>query len=1321
LVSEQTSYGICEMEAESSFSQIAPPVFDGENYQLWAVKMETYLEALDLWEAVEEDYEVPPLPNNPTMAQIKNHKEKKTRKSKAKASLFAAVSTTIFTRIMSLKTAKDVWDYLKEEYEGDERIRGMQVMNLIREFELQKMKESETIKEYSDKLLGIVNKVRLLGTVFTDSRIVEKILVTVPERYEASITTLENTKDLSKITLAELLNALQAQEQRRLMRQDRTTEGALSAKHQNAGKNKKKNYKKHQESSSENNKIQSNSKFSRRNYPPCQHCGRTGHSPFKCWKRPDAKCSKCNQLGHEAVICRSKLEKQEANAQIADQEEEDQIFVATCFATKSSSESWLIDSGCTNHMTYDRTLFTDLKPAETAKVRIGNGDYISAKGKGTIAITTNSGTKKISDVLYVPNIDQNLLSVGQLIEKGFKVFFEDWCYHIHDLAGYEILRVKMMGKSFSFDPTEEKHTAYSTEVTLTETWHKRLGHCHLQRMLKMKKNDLIRGLPVLADHIPNCHACQFGKQNRFPFPNSTWRASQKLQLIHTDVAGPQRTPSLQGSLYYILFIDDFTRMCWIFFLKFKSEVAGVFWKFKKMVENQSGCKIQALRSDNGKEYTSAEFNLFCEEAGITHQLTAPYTPEQNGVSERKNRYVMEMTRCMLHEKELPKQFWAEAANTAVFLQNRLPSKALEDKTPFEAWYGYKPSLSFLKVFGSVCFVHIPQVKRDKLDKKAIPGIFVGYSSVSKAYKVYHPQTGKKTITRDVHFNEDEQWKWDDSQRTGRLLQEIKGNSLGEQTTDQWQNELEDDPPVRGTRPLSDIYQRCNVAICKPAGHEEALKVPKWKKAMEEEMLMIQKNKTWELVERPKDRKVIGVKWVYRTKLNADCSINKYKARLVVKGYAQIFGVDYSDTFAPVARLDTIRLLLAIASQKGWKVFQLDVKSAFLNGVLQEEIYVEQPDGFVVQGEEDKVYLLKRALYGLKQAPRAWYSRIDDHLQSLGFTKSLSEATLYVKQKGNDVLIVSLYVDDILVTGNHARLIEEFKQEMTDVFEMTDLGLMTYFLGMEVKQSQNEVFICQKKYAKEILKKFQMEECKATSTPMNQKEKLGKEDGTDKVDEGYFRSLIGCLMYLTATRPDILFAVSILSRFMHCASEMHLKAAKRILRYIKGTDNYSVKFEKCQSFKLCGFSDSDWAGSIDDMKSTSGYCFGLGSGVFSWCSKKQEIVAQSTAEAEFIAATAAVNQVLWLKKIMCDLHMEQKDKTEIFVDNQAAIAISHSPVFHGKTKHFNIKLYFLREVQKIGEVTLIYCKSEDQLADLFTKPLPVSKFELLRKKIGICSS
>jgi len=318
-------------------------------------------------------------------------------------------------------------------------------------------------------------------------------------------------------------------------------------------------------------------------------------------------------------------------------------------------------------MTHDKTLFKDLKPTKVSKVRIGNDSYISAKG--TIQISTISGIKTISDVLYVPDIDQNLLSVGQLLEKGFKVSFENQHCVIFDTTGREILKVKMRFKSFSFDPTEEEQTAYVTYVSSTELWHKRLGHCHIQRMLDMEKKDMTRGLPILSNHLSNCNACQFGKQNILPFPKTTWRASQKLQLIHTNVAGPQRTPSLQGSLYIILFIDDFTRMCWIFFLKFKHEVAGVFVKFKKMMENQSGCKIQFFRSDNGKEYTSTQFNLFCEEAGIEHQLTTPYTPQQNGVSERRNRYVMEMARCMLHEKEMPKHFLAKVANTAVFLQN----------------------------------------------------------------------------------------------------------------------------------------------------------------------------------------------------------------------------------------------------------------------------------------------------------------------------------------------------------------------------------------------------------------------------------------------------------------------------------------------------------------------------------------------------------------------------------------------------------------------------------------------------------------------------
>ncbi|KAG5235324.1 Retrovirus-related polyprotein from transposon [Salix suchowensis] len=328
------------------------------------------------------------------------------------------------------------------------------------------MKDSETIKEYSDKLMGIANRIRLLGTSFADSRIVEKLLVIVPEKYEASITTLENTKDLSNITLTELLNALQAQEQRRLMRQDHAIEGALQAKFPDSDK---KFFRKNSDSSSiKPNQGYNKGKFIKRNFPPCQHCNKSGHLPFKCWKRLDARCSKCNQLGHEAIICIFKNQKQEEDAQVVNQDDEDQMFVATCFSVQTTSDHWLIDSGCTNHMTFDKI----------AKVRIGNGECIEAKEKGTIAITTNSGSKTIAHVLYVPDIDQNLLSVGQLIEKGMKVIFENQYCCIFYATGHKILQARMKGKSFSFLPFEEEHNAFPTKLNYTELWHKRLGHCH---------------------------------------------------------------------------------------------------------------------------------------------------------------------------------------------------------------------------------------------------------------------------------------------------------------------------------------------------------------------------------------------------------------------------------------------------------------------------------------------------------------------------------------------------------------------------------------------------------------------------------------------------------------------------------------------------------------------------------------------------------------------------------------------------------------------------------------------------------------------------
>ncbi|KAJ8635046.1 hypothetical protein MRB53_009313 [Persea americana] len=729
------------------------------------------------------------------------------RKSKAKASLFAVVSSSIFTRVMTLKTAKGIWDFLKKEYEGNEQVKGMQVLNLIRDFEMQRMKESETIKDYSDRLLDIVNKVRLLGTDFSDSRIVQKILVTVPEKFEATISSIENSKDVSSITLAELLNALQAQEQRRLMRQEGSVNGAFHVTSQNNMCKKEK---------------QSNSNNSSNNttFPPCPHCKKSNHPQ------------------------------------------------------KSSKESWLIDSGCTSHMTYNQELFKELDKTAISKVKIGNGAYLAVKGKGTVAIEGHTGLKLISNVLYVPNINQNLLSVGQLLEKGYKVLFDDNYCLITDAQGREVFKVQMEGKSFALNLMEEEHAAVHKEDSTTMLWHRRLGHVHHTTLLFMKKNNLGEGLPELEEELPTCATCQYGKQTRLPFPqNKAWRATQKLQR-----------------------------------------------RMMILMKNLSG--------------------------EPDHSLTS-----------------------------------------------------------------------------------------------------------------------------------------------------IRGSSM--------------------------------------------------------------------------------------------------------------------------AQIDT------------------------------------------------------------------------------------------------------------------------FTREMKDVFEMTDLGKVKFFLGMESKQQKNEIFICQHKYAREILKKFHMEGCKPKATPMNQKEKFCKEDGAAKVDERLYRTLISCLMYLTATRLDIMNAISILSRYMHSASEIHFQAAKRIVRYIKDTIDYGLQFCKVKNFTLHGYSDSDWASCVDDMRSASGYCFSFGSAIFSWCSKKQEAIAQSTAEAEYVAAAAAVNQALWLRKLMADLNMEQKESAQIhamadlnmeqkesiqiLVDNQAAISIANNPVFHGKTKHFKLKLYFLREVQREGEIQLIYCKTENQNADILTKPLPKARYEFLRERIGVCSS
>ena len=367
-----------------------------------------------------------------------------------------------------------------------------------------------------------------------------------------------------------------------------------------------------------------------------------------------------------------------------------------------------------------------------------------------------------------------------------------------------------------------------------------------------------------------------------------------------------------------------------------------------------------------------------------------------------------------------------------------------------------------------------------------------------------------------------------------------------------------------------------------------------------------------------------------------------------------------------------------------------------------------------------VYRLQKALYGLKQAPRAWNIKIDSYFLQSGFQRSPSEPSLYVKtEEGtSNFLIACLYVDDLIYMGNSQLMMGDFKKDMMSRFEMTDLGLMRYFLGIQVKQENGRISLSQEKYATDLLKKFNMSCCKPTCTPMIINEKLSRNDGAEKVDETIYRKLVGSLIYLTNTRPDLVYAVSVVSRFMSEPSKLHFAAAKRILRYVQGTKSYGVVFQAEKDNKLVGYSDSDWAGSIDDRKSTSGNVFFLGTKPISWSSKKQSTVAMSSAEAEYISASGAACEAVWLRRILKDMKQCQTTPTILFCDNLSAIAMTKNPVFHNRSKHIELRHHFIRELASRGEIELAFCKTGDQVADIFTKPIPTAKFLYFREKLGV---
>ncbi|GKB09032.1 retrovirus-related pol polyprotein from transposon TNT 1-94 [Tanacetum coccineum] len=528
-------------------------------------------------------------------------------------------------------------------------------------------------------------------------------------------------------------------------------------------------------------------------------------------------------------------------------------------------------------------------------------------------------------------------------------------------------------------------------------------------------------------------------------------------------------------------------------------------------------------------------------------------------------------------------------------------------------------------------------------------------------------------------------------------------------------------PVQTRRQLATDPEMCmfalTVSIVEPKTIKEAMADSAWIEAMQEELHQFDRLQVWELVDKPFGKNVIKLKWLWKNKKDEDQTVIRNKARLVAKGYAQEEGIDFEESFAPVARLEAVRIFVAYAAHKSFPIYQMDVKMAFLNGPLKEEVYVAQPDGFVDPDHPEKVYLLRKALYGLKQAPRAWYDELSNFLISKGFTKGTIDPTLFTIRYGEDILLVQIYVDDIIFGSTNPKFSKRFEKLMHSRFEMSLMGEMKFFLGLQIHQSPRGIFINQAKYALEILKKHGMEKGQSIGTPMATKPKLDADLSGEPVDQTDYRSKIGSLMYLTSSRPDIVQAVCYCARYQARPTEKHLKEVKRIFRYLRGTINMGLWYPKDSGFELTAFSDADHAGCIDTRKSTSGGIQFLGDKLVSWMSKKQDCTAMSSAEAEYVALSASCAQVMWMRTQLKDYGFNY-NKIPLYCDSQSAIAISCNPVQHSRTKHIHTRYHFIKEQVKNGIIELYFVRTEYQLADMFTKALPEDRFQYLVRRIGI---
>ncbi|KAK8597134.1 hypothetical protein V6N12_065610 [Hibiscus sabdariffa] len=979
----------------------------------------------------------------------------------------------------------------------------------------------------------------------------------------------------------------------------------------------------------------------------------------------DGKCFHCNKSGHWKRNCPVYLE--EVKKAKAVGASVSGIYVID--VNMSTSSSWVLDTSCGSHIcTSVQGLHMRRNLAKgDMDLRVENGARVAALAVGTYVLSLPSGlVLNLENCYFVPSLTKNIISVSCLDKIGFEIIIKNNCcsFYLNNLFygsaqlinGLYILNQE--NEIFNINTKRIK----TNDSNQTYLWHCRLGHISERRISKLHKDGLLD--PFVFEQMDVCESCLLGKMTKAPFNGKSERASDLLGLIHSDVCGPMNTQARGGFHYFITFTDDFSRYGYIYLMRHKSEALEKFKEFRNEVQNQHGKSIKALRSDQGGEYLSHEFDELLKECGIVSQLTPPGTPQWNGVSERRNRTLLDMVRSMMSHSDLSISFWGHALETTAFTLNRVPSKSVQ-KTPHEMWIGKRPSMLFMKIWG--CKAYVKHQMSTKLEPKSHKCTFVGYPKETKGYYFYNHKENKVFVARTGVFLEKDFLSSKEDRRNIEL-EEVQQQQDTEPEVERFSQTVEENSTDLETRPLRrSIRERHEperygflvtthgdvilVDHDEPKTYQEAVSSPdseKWLEARRSEMDSMSDNQT-------------------------------YKGRLVAKGYRQIHGIDYDETFSPVAMFKSIQILLAIAAFHDYEIWQMDVKTAFLNGKLEEDVYMTQPEGFVTQENAGKVCKLQRSIYGLKQASRSWNICFNDAIKEFGFIRNEDEPCVYKKFSGSIVSFLILYVDDILIIGNDIPTLQSVKAWLSSCFSMKDLGEAAYILGVKIyrDRSRRLLGLSQSTYIDKVLKRFSMEASKKGFLPMTHGISLSKEmypstsQERERMSQFPYASAIGSIMYaMICTRPDLSYALSMTSRYQANPGEGHWVAVKNILKYLRRTKDVFLVYGGKEQLSIKGYTDASFQTDKDDSRSQSGFVFRLNGGAVSWKSSKQDTVADSTTEAGYIAASEAAKEAVWIKKFITELGVVPSisDALELYCDNNGAIAQAKEPKSHQRSKH-----------------------------------------------------